>query len=90
MGGPRENFHFDLFCRMGLEKEATRVRDLYLAGDRAAAVAAVSTRLVEAVALVGPLAKVREEAELWKASLPTLLLVGGPVEQLQIAAELFG
>ncbi|HUY25398.1 MAG TPA: LLM class F420-dependent oxidoreductase [Candidatus Saccharimonadales bacterium] len=90
MGGPRENFHFDLFCRMGLEQEATRVRDLYLAGDRAAAVAAVSTRLVEEVALVGPLAKVREESELWRASLPTLLLVGGPVEQLQIAAELFG
>ncbi|MGC1405986.1 MAG: LLM class F420-dependent oxidoreductase [Candidatus Dormiibacterota bacterium] len=90
MGGPRENFHFDLFCRMGLEQEAMRVRDLYLAGDRSAAVAAVSTRLVEQVALVGPLAKVREEAELWRASLPTLLLVGGPVEQLQIAAELFG
>jgi F420-dependent oxidoreductase-like protein len=90
MGAPRENFHFDLFCRMGLEEEATRVRDLYLGGDKAAAIAAVSTRLVEEVALVGPLAKVREEAELWKASLPTLLLVGGPVEQIRSAAEIFG
>ena len=90
MGSKRENFHFDLFCRMGLEEEATRVRDTFLAGDRAGAVAAVSTRLVEQVALVGPLAKVREEAELWRRSLPTLLLVGGPVEQLRRAAEVFG
>jgi F420-dependent oxidoreductase-like protein len=90
MGAPRENFHFDLFCRIGLEEEATRVRDLFVGGDKAAAVAAVSTRLVEEVALVGPLAKVREEAELWRASLPTLLLVGGPVEQMRTAAEIFG
>jgi hypothetical protein len=46
--------------------------------------------LVEEVALVGPLAKVREEAERWRTSLPTLLLVGGPIEQLRAAAEVFG
>ncbi|MFZ0995313.1 MAG: LLM class F420-dependent oxidoreductase [Candidatus Dormiibacterota bacterium] len=90
MGSRHENFHFDLFCRMGLEEEATRVRDLYVGGDKAAAVAAVTTRLVEEVALVGPLAKVREEAGLWRASLPTLLLVAGPVEQMRTAAEIFG
>jgi F420-dependent oxidoreductase-like protein len=90
MGGRQQNFHFDLFCRIGLEEDATRVRDLYLSGDKAGAIAAVSTRLVEEVALVGPLAKVREEADLWRASLPTLLLVGGPTEQLRAAAQLFG
>jgi F420-dependent oxidoreductase-like protein len=89
MGSRRHNFHFDLFCRMGFEAEAIRVRELYLGGNRAAAVAAVSTRLVEEVALVGPLAKVAEEAELWRSSLPTLLLVGGPVEQMRAAAQLF-
>ncbi|HVB13367.1 MAG TPA: LLM class F420-dependent oxidoreductase [Candidatus Dormibacteraeota bacterium] len=90
MGSGRQNFYFDLFARMGLEEDATRVRDLFLGGDREGAVRAVSTRLVEEVALVGPLAKVREEAELWRSSLPTLLLVAGPAEQLRMAAEIFG
>jgi len=89
MGSGRHNFYFDLFARMGLEEDATRVRELYLSGEREAAVKAVSTRLVEEVALVGPRAKVREEAERWRSSLPTLLLVGGPVEQLRSAAEVF-
>ncbi|HUY10386.1 MAG TPA: LLM class F420-dependent oxidoreductase [Candidatus Dormibacteraeota bacterium] len=90
MGSERQNFYFDLFARIGLEEDAARVRGLFLRGERDAAVGAVSTRLVEQVALVGPLAKVREEAELWRSSLPTLLLVGGPVGQLRAAAELFG
>jgi F420-dependent oxidoreductase-like protein len=89
MGSGRQNFYFDLFARIGLEEDATRVRELFLKGEREAAIRAVSTRLVEEVALVGPLAKVREEAALWRSSLPTLLLVGGPLAQLRAAAELF-
>ncbi len=89
MGSGRQNFYFDLFARMGFEEDATRVRDLFLGHQRDAAIRAVSTRMVEEVALVGPLAKVREEAELWRQALPTLLLVGGPIEQIRAAAELF-
>ena len=90
MGSGRQNFYFDLFARMGYEEDATKVRELFLGGDRPAAIRAVSTRMVEEVALVGPLAKVRAEVELWQTSLPTLLMVGGPIEQLRLAAELFG
>jgi len=89
MGSRQHNFHFDLFCRMGFQAEAELVRELYLGGQAAAAAAAVPTRLVEAVALVGPLAKVREEAAAWRAGLPTLLLVDGPEARLRQAAELF-
>ncbi len=89
MGSRAHNFHFDLFCRMGFQAEAEVVRELYLGGRPAAAAAAVPTRLVEAVALVGPLAKVREESESWRSGLPTLLLVDGPEARLQQAAELF-
>ena len=89
MGSGQQNFYFDLFARIGLEEDATKVRELFLSGQREAAVKAVSTRLVEEVALVGPMAKVQEEAALWKSSLPTLLLVGGPLQQLRTAAELF-
>ncbi len=89
MGSRRHNFHFDLFCRMGFQSAAEQIRELYLGGDPAAAAKAVPLRMVEAVGLVGPRGKVREEAQLWQTGLPTLLLVGGPVENLRLAAELF-
>jgi F420-dependent oxidoreductase-like protein len=89
MGSRSQNFHFNLFARMGFEAAATTVRDLYLSGLRREAAAAVPTELVEAVALVGPLAKVREEATRWRRALPSLLLVSGPEASLRTAAELF-
>ncbi|MDA8331072.1 MAG: LLM class F420-dependent oxidoreductase [Candidatus Dormibacteraeota bacterium] len=89
MGSRQHNFHFDLFCRMGFADEAERVRDLYLGGDHAGAARAVPLRMVEEFALVGPLAKIKEEAREWMGGLPTVLLVSGPVEVLRLAAELF-
>ena len=34
MGAKEMNFHFDVFCRMGWEAEATKIQDLYLAGHK--------------------------------------------------------
>jgi F420-dependent oxidoreductase-like protein len=89
MGSRTQNFHFNLFARMGFEAAATSVRDLYLSGFRREAAAAIPTELVEAVALVGPLAKVREEAARWGQALPGLLLISGSRATLRTAAELF-
>ena len=36
------NFHFDVFCRLGYEAEANKIQDLYLAGRKDEAIAAVS------------------------------------------------
>ncbi|MHB8394910.1 MAG: LLM class F420-dependent oxidoreductase [Candidatus Dormibacteria bacterium] len=89
MGSQRHNFHFDLFCRMGFEEQALRIQELYLSGNPRGAAVAVSLEMVEAVALIGPLAKVREEVPLWRDGLPTLLMVDGPLPRLRQAAELF-
>jgi hypothetical protein len=48
------NFHHEVFARMGYEAEAKTIQDAYLAGDKRTAIAAVPTRLVEDVALIGP------------------------------------
>jgi F420-dependent oxidoreductase-like protein len=88
MGARGRNFHFDVFARMGYEETATRVQDLYLAGDKPAAAAAIPTSLVEEVALLGPIAKLREEVGMWKESLLTTMLVSGPPDLMRIAAEL--
>jgi F420-dependent oxidoreductase-like protein len=88
MGAKGANFHFDVFARMGYEDVATRVQELYLAGDKAAAIATVPTALVEEVALVGPVDKVRADLEAWRETCITTMLISGPAPVLRQAAEL--
>ncbi|MEY2398295.1 MAG: hypothetical protein QOJ00_1469 [Actinomycetota bacterium] len=88
MGARDMNFHFDVFCRMGYESEATKIQDLYLDGHQADAIAAVPTAMVEEICLVGPLAKIRDDLELWKASQITTLLTNGTPDLLRTMAEL--
>ena len=88
MGAKGANFHFDVFARMGYEAEATRIQELYLAGNKADAIASVPLRMVEDVALVGPLDKIRGELEQWRESCLTTMLVSGPPEVLRSYAEL--
>ena len=45
--------------------------------SKAEAAAAVPTRLVEQIALIGPADKIRHDLEAWRESLVTTLLVGG-------------
>src|SRR4051795_11363421 len=68
MGARGANFHFEVFARMGYEDVALRVQDLYLAGKKAEAAAAIPLAMVEDVALVGPPDKIRGELERWKDS----------------------
>ena len=49
--------------------------DLFLAGDRAGAAAAVSDELVDDLALVGPAARVREQLAAWRSSPVDLVLL---------------
>lgn len=88
MGAREQNFHNDVFARMGYEKEAKQIQDLYLDGKKAEAVAAVPTRLVEDTALVGPPEKIRDDLAMWRESVVTTLLVSGGPEQLRQIAEL--
>ena len=87
MGAKGANFHYEVFARMGFEAECARIQELYLAGAKAEAVAAVPLALVEKVSLVGPAAKVRDDLAAWRESLVTTLLIDGPPETLRAVAE---
>jgi F420-dependent oxidoreductase-like protein len=78
MGAESANFHLGSFQRLGFEAEAARIQRLHLDGHHADAVAAVPTAMVEAVFLVGPPAKIRDELAAWRESLATTLLLGFP------------
>jgi F420-dependent oxidoreductase-like protein len=73
MGAKGKNFYFDLAVRYGFEAEATAIQDLYLAGDKGAAMARVPAELIDAVALVGPRDRIRERLSIWRDSPVTTL-----------------
>jgi F420-dependent oxidoreductase-like protein len=88
MGARGANFHFEVFARMGYEDVATQVQELYLAGRKQEAAAAIPLAMVEDVALVGPPSKIRDELERWKDTCITTMLVSGPAQMLPTYAEL--
>lgn len=75
MGAKGKNFYTDYAKRMGYEEAAEMIQDLYLAGDKAAAVAAVPDALADEVSLVGPADRIRERLSAWKNSPVTDMLV---------------
>jgi F420-dependent oxidoreductase-like protein len=90
MGARGQNYHFDVFARLGYEGECVKIQEAYLDGRKADAIAAVPTALVEDVALIGPRAKVLDDLEAWRSTVLTTMLVSGPPELLSEIAELVG
>jgi F420-dependent oxidoreductase-like protein len=88
MGARGTNFHANVAIRMGYEAEVAKITDLYLDGQKQEAAAAVPTKLVEELALIGPADKIRHDLDAWRESLVTTILVGGDPATLRTAAEL--
>jgi F420-dependent oxidoreductase-like protein len=88
MGARTQNFHRDVFVRMGFGDVCDQITELYLGGEKQEAARAVPTSMVEQVALVGPIDKLRGEIDAWKRSLLTTMIVTGPPELLRQIAEL--
>lgn len=88
MGARSMNFHHQVIVRMGYEAVAKEIQDLYLDGKKDEAAAAVPTKLVEELALIGPADKIRHDLEAWRDSPVTTILIAGPPKRLRQAAEL--
>ena len=88
MGARGANFHFEVFARMGYEDVATKVQELYLEGRKQEAAAAIPLSMVEDVALVGPLDKIRADLDRWRETCITTFLISGPKQMLPTLADL--
>jgi F420-dependent oxidoreductase-like protein len=90
--GPRDrNFYNKLVARMGFEEEAAAIAEAYLGGRRAEATAAVPDGLVDAVALVGSVDRVRGQLEAWRdAGAMTIVARTTEVDQLRALADANG
>lgn len=89
MGAKGKNFYHELAVRYGFEAAADTIQDLYLSGQKAEAMAAVPAELIDAVALVGPKARIRERLALWQNSeVTTLNIQTFDIETVRTMAEL--
>jgi F420-dependent oxidoreductase-like protein len=90
MGARGKNFYNDLARRYGYEAAAEQIQELYLAGHKNEATAAVPDALVDEVALCGPKERIAELVEPWKTSrVSTLIVASSQPEALRVMAELF-
>jgi F420-dependent oxidoreductase-like protein len=88
MGARSTNFHANVAIRMGYEEEVAKIQDLYLSGHKEEAAAAIPTKLIEQLTLIGPRDKIRDGLEAWRESIVTTMLIGGDPQTLRTAAEL--
>jgi F420-dependent oxidoreductase-like protein len=89
MGARDKNFYNDYIRKIGFEADAIKVQDLYLAGKRGEAIAAVPDALVDALHLVGPKERIRDRFQVWKQSKVGTLIVGAQQpEAIRLMAEL--
>jgi F420-dependent oxidoreductase-like protein len=89
MGAREKNFYNEYIRRVGFEEDAIKIQDLYLAGKKKEAIAAVPDKLVDLLHLVGPPERIRERMQVWKASKVGTLIVGvQQPEAMRLLAEL--
>lgn len=92
MGARDRNFYNDYAKRLGYEEAAVEIQNLFLAGKKAEAAAAVPDRLVDEVALVGPADRIRDRLQAWKEAgrkrhVGSLLVAGGGPDAMRVLAE---
>ena len=92
MGARGKNFYNDLAKRLGYEEAAVRIQDLFLAGKKAEAAAAVPDALLDAVHLVGPRDAIRDRLAAWKEAgrkgwVHTMNVQSSQPEALELLAE---
>ncbi|MET8368401.1 LLM class F420-dependent oxidoreductase [Micromonospora profundi] len=75
MGAKGRNFYHDLLCRYGYAADADRIQELYLAGRKTEAAAAVPAELLERTSLIGPESYVRDRVQAYRDAGVTILNV---------------
>src|SRR5437870_616721 len=89
MGHRDRNFHKDMMMRRGYGEAAARIQELYLAGRKEEAVAAVPDEFCDEGALVGPVGRIRERYRAWaECGITGLTVVADQPEALELMADL--
>ncbi len=91
MGAREMNFYNELTVKLGYAGAAARIQDLYLAGRKEEAMAAVPDELCDELSLCGPPARIRQRFRAWEdAGVTTLIVDGHSPEAYRLMAEITG
>ncbi len=88
MGSSDTNFHADVFVRMGWGEVCEQVSTLYRDKRKDEAAKAIPLEMVQDVALVGPIGKIKDELELWDTTAITTMCVMGDANLVRTLADL--
>jgi F420-dependent oxidoreductase-like protein len=78
MGAQQKNFHKDAMVERGFGAEAERIQELFLAGRKEEAAAAVPDEYIDEGGMIGPEARIDERFPQWRDAGFTLLRLGNP------------
>ncbi len=92
MGARGKNFYNDHIKRLGYEEAAVKIQDLYLDGQKGAAIGSVPDELVDKVALVGSKERIRDRLGAWKDAaakrqVGTMVVPASDLDTLRFLAE---
>jgi hypothetical protein len=83
------NFHKDSMTELGFGEAAERIQELYLAGRKQDAEAAVPDEFLDGGGLIGPPARIKERFKSWAdAGFTTLRFMDPTDEEMQLVAKL--
>ena len=88
MGAKGKNFHNDAMIARGYAAEAERIQELFLAGRKEEAAAAVPDEYVDDEGLIGPEARIIERLIRWLDTGATMLRLANPeIEAIEVLAR---
>jgi F420-dependent oxidoreductase-like protein len=88
MGAKEQNFHKQVFERMGYAELADEVQELYLSGEKDRATGLIPDELVDDLHIIGSESEVKERVAQWEETgVTTLLLSLGSAEEVRRIAE---
>ncbi len=90
MGAKSKNFHNDMMKKYGYVEAADTIQELYLAGRKKEAEAAVPDELVDELSLIGPEARIRERYRAWEDAGVTTMMVNGGKDAMYLMADITG
>ncbi len=91
MGAKEQNFHKNVFDRMGYADLTDEVQELYLSGNKDTAAALIPDELVADMHIVGTAREVKEKVALWEETgVTTLLLSLQSADEVRRVAEVVG
>ncbi len=88
MGSKDKNFHKDIMAKCGYGDAAERIQELFLAGRKDEAVAAVPDEFVDETALIGPEERLRERWKVWADSGADICLKWPSMEAMEAMARI--